>query len=304
MSEIHFASYRTSSSSRPQCSPPAILNLHKTTSSVRTIYHPKYSTLAEDTRRLDPSIQLVEMTAGVDTLNQNESSNPTLGNINIDPDSVSHVFHSSGTSGLPKPIPNTHARSVNVLPRRALPSYLSPAGQDTPSSSSSPPASESAAFTTTPLFHGGVSDLLRGWMARSMVYFYPTSDVPITMKNVVAAVEACQAPPPDLSDLPRPTDPPLVERDNRFKPTAFLSVPYILSTLVEDLEGDGMKMLQSMDYVSTGGAPLDSSIGDAMVERGVRLVSRLGSSECGCESSVANLDVVDRSSPLELSSRL
>jgi len=104
------------------------------------------------------------------------------------------------------------------------------------------------------------------------------------MRNVVAAVEACQAPPPDLPTLPKLTGLSLAERVNRFKPTAFLSVPYILSTLVEDLDGDGMKMLQSMDYVSTGGAPLDTSIGDAMVERGVRLVSRLGSSECGCES--------------------
>ena len=104
------------------------------------------------------------------------------------------------------------------------------------------------------------------------------------MKNVVAAVQACRSPPSDLPDLPTLSGPALAEREKRFKPTAFLSVPYILSTLVEDLEGDGMRMLQSMDYVSTGGAPLDTSIGDAMVQRGVRLVSRLGSSECGCES--------------------
>lgn len=139
-------------------------------------------------------------------------------------------------------------------------------------------------------------------MARSMVYFYPTSDVPITMRNVVAAVEACRAPPPDVPDLPKVAGPMLAERENRFKPTAFLSVPYILSTLVEDLEGDGMKMLQSMDYVSTGGAPLDTSIGDAMVERGVRLVSRLGSSECGCEFfPLCILEIAD-ASPVLLSS--
>jgi acyl-CoA synthetase (AMP-forming)/AMP-acid ligase II len=284
VSEIPLSPHRTGSPSRPQCSPPAILNLHKTTSSVRTIYHPKYSSLAEDTRRLDHSIQLVEMSSGAVTSKHEEGSIPTIDDISIDPDSVSHVFHSSGTSGLPKPIPNTHARSVNALPRRALPSYLSSTGNSSSSSNSPSPPSESAAFTTTPLFHGGVSDLLRAWMARSMVYFYPTSDVPITMKNVVAAVQACQAPPPDLPTLPKLTGALLAERENRFKPTAFLSVPYILSTLVEDLEGDGMEMLRCMDYVSTGGAPLDTSIGDAMVQRGVRLVSRLGSSECGCES--------------------
>lgn len=272
----------------PQCSPPAILNLHKTTSSVRTIYHPKYSSLAEDARALDPSIQLVEMASSADQSIASETSTPLLDDITISPDSVSHVFHSSGTSGLPKPIPNTHARSVEVLPRRGLPSYLS----DTPLEPTTP-SPESAAFTTTPLFHGGVSDLLRAWMARSVCYFYPTSDVPITTKNVVAAVKACRSPPHQLPHLPQLNGEMLAERESRFKPTAFLSVPYILSTLVEDLDGEGMRMLHSMDYVSTGGAPLDTSIGDAMVERGVRLVSRLGSSECGCEP-IYHLIVLDK----------
>jgi hypothetical protein len=108
-------------------------------------------------------------------------------------------------------------------------------------------------------------------MARSVVYFYPTSDVPITVDNVVAAVQSCQGVEGGE------------ERRERFRASAFLSVPYILSILAEDLDGKGMEMLEEMDFVSTGGAPLDTKLGDAMVERGVRLVSRLGSSECGCE---------------------
>lgn len=120
-------------------------------------------------------------------------------------------------------------------------------------------------------------------MARSLIYFYPTSDVPITMKNVVAAVKACHAPPPDLPHLFQLTREAAAERVKRFRPTAFLSVPYILSTLAEDLDGEGINMLQGMESVSTGGAPLDTLIGDAMVQRGIRLVSRLGSSECGCK---------------------
>jgi len=123
-------------------------------------------------------------------------------------------------------------------------------------------------------------------MARSLIYFYPTSDVPITMKNVVAAVKACHAPPPDLPRLLQLTGEAAAERDKRFKPTAFLSVPYILSTLAEDLDGEGINMLQGMEFVSTGGAPLDTLIGDAMVQRRIRLVSRLGSSECGCKSTL------------------
>jgi hypothetical protein len=89
VSEIPLSPHRTGSPSRPQCSPPAIINLHKTSSSVRTIYHSKYSTLAEDTRRLDRSIQLVEMTSGAVTLKHEEGSIPTIDDISIDPDSVS-----------------------------------------------------------------------------------------------------------------------------------------------------------------------------------------------------------------------
>lgn len=207
-----------------------------------------------------------------------------------DPQDISHVFHTSGTSGTPKPIPHTHSGSVTVLPRRAPPSYLtgphSPILPNAGSSSSAAPPSESAAFTTTPLFHGGVSDLLRAWMARSVVYFYPTSDVAITADNVSQAVAACQAPPAPLATAHSSremSEAQESERARRFKVTAFLSVPYILTVLAEDPNGPGMEMLRSMKMVSTGGAPLDRGVGDGMVKAGVRLVSRLGSSECGCE---------------------
>ena len=114
-------------------------------------------------------------------------------------------------------------------------------------------------------------------MARSVVYFYPTSDVPITAGNVVAAVRACTPPPAGRQYTEEEEE----EREERYTVKAFLSVPYILTVLAED-QG-GMEMMKQMDLVSTGGAPLDPGVGAAMVKDGVRLVSRLGSSECGCE---------------------
>jgi acyl-coenzyme A synthetase/AMP-(fatty) acid ligase len=110
-------------------------------------------------------------------------------------------------------------------------------------------------------------------MARSMIYFYPTSDTPITADNVLRAVAACES---DLEGMSG-------ERLDRLQVTSFLSVPYILSTLAEDLTGPAMDMLSKLALVSTGGAPLDTATGDAMVAKGVKLVSRLGSSECGCK---------------------
>ncbi|KAF7794267.1 hypothetical protein EIP86_005400 [Pleurotus ostreatoroseus] len=108
--------------------------------------------------------------------------------------------------------------------------------------------------------------------ALSTLYLF-SSIYPMTVSNVVGSMSYC-------SDA-----------------SAFLSVPYILKLLAEDPRG--MRLLQRMELVSTGGAPLpeagecyacflakfaeslDVIVGDEMVEKGVELVSRLGSSECG-----------------------
>lgn len=253
----------------------------KSSSSTHLVYHPMYADLAHSAKELDPETIIVGLSPRSAHETDKSDSSALNGVGKVNPEMVSHVFHTSGTSGNPKPIPHTHIGTVSVLPRRALPSYSS--SPSTPSSSETTiPRFESAAFTTTPLFHGGVSDLLRAWMARSMIYFYPTSNTPITSENVVRAVEACNTPPPSLPGLSL-DEHQLAERTERFRVGSFLSVPYILTVLSEDLDGPGMAMLRSMDLVSTGGAPLDTARGDLMVERGVRLVSRLGSSECGCK---------------------
>lgn len=237
-----------------------------------------YVELVQSVNELDPKTAIIKLQSLPRSASCITASAKSNGSVDVDPGSISHIFHTSGTSGTPKPIPHTHIGSVSVLPRRALPSHLSTRKPTNPGI----PLSESAAFTTTPLFHGGVSDLLRAWMARSMIYFYPTSTTPITTENVVRAVEACNLPPSPLPGLELTQD-QQADRTRRYRGGSFLSVPYILTVLSEDLDGRGMEMLKQMEMVSVGGAPLDSVIGDAMVEREVRLVSRLGSSECGCK---------------------
>ncbi|WVQ94361.1 hypothetical protein IAU59_001440 [Kwoniella sp. CBS 9459] len=272
----------------PQCSPSAINHLVESTSSSRLIYHPKYADLARSAKDLREGTVHLELPLYT-SYSHNDTlpapSTQTLGCSVADSTTTSHVFHTSGTSGTPKPIPYTHVGSVAPLPRRGIPSYLSTSAATSASVTTGDEdktilPSESAAFTTTPLFHGGVSDLLRAWMARSMIYFYPTSDNPVTATNVVYAVQACNGKIPDLPGFPL-TEEGLAERVNRFKVTSFLSVPYILTILAEDATGPAMEMLQVLDFVSTGGAPLDKRVGDTLVDHGVRLVSRLGSSECG-----------------------
>lgn len=175
------------------------------------------------------------------------SSNQSNGHTNPEqtsPDSASSAdvlvtMHTSGSSGLPKPIYQLH--------RFWTTSMLSAPGR------------ELSAFTTTPLFHGGMSDLLRSIQAGSTIYFHPTADPgALSTQAICSAITACKQPI-----------------------SYFLSVPYILNMLFTDRADRGRKMLASMELVSTGGAPLPQQLGDDMVQEGVKLVSRLGSSECG-----------------------
>lgn len=94
-------------------------------------------------------------------------------------------------------------------------------------------------------------------MSHSALYMFP-STLPITSTNLLSAFEAV------------PT-----------KHTSFLSVPYILEMLAETPEG--MASLQRLELVSTGGSPLTPATGDRFCREGIKLVSRYGSSECGCE---------------------
>lgn len=242
---------------RPQCSATAIAHLITVTKSKAILFHKQYSNLSRNASEFLDSIPSLQLFPAVEGNAVNNDFAGWLRDPQDPVEAVSHVFHTSGTSGTPKPIPQTHASSVVTLPRRPL------GDADT----------LVASFTTTPLFHGGVSDLLRAWMARSMLYLYPSSTTAVTAANIMGAYRACSSYPPK-SDYAPPI-------------TAFLSVPYILTLLSPtadptDKEG-ATEMLSNMAIVSTGGAPLDTAVGDGLVERGVHLTSRLGSSECGCK---------------------
>lgn len=245
------ADFSPNSPCSPQCSASAVSHLLESTKSTHLLYHSRYQDLAESAHKQSPSTPLLLLPT-VSSLESYEFD-PTWPPEPPHPDSISHIFHTSGTSGTPKPIPHFHRAEVLALPRRDL----------------GHPDTLQSAFTTTPLFHGGVSDLLRAWMARSTLYLFPSSTSPITSKSIVDSVQACRA----------------VAADQGI--TSFLSVPYILTLLSpasdpEDKVG-ATALLAGMEIVSTGGAPLDTAVGDGLVQRGVNLVSRLGSSECGCE---------------------
>ncbi|KAK3722537.1 hypothetical protein LTR37_002529 [Vermiconidia calcicola] len=158
---------------------------------------------------------------------------------------TAYLHHTSGTSsGTPKPIPQSHRGAVGALPTLE--------GDD------------QATFTTTPLFHGAPADIFRAWTSNTMIWLFPSKDVPITAKNIVKCLRSS-------------TD---AVEENAYPPVSFFaSVPYILQMMAVDKEA--LQCLQKMKLVSVGGAALPPEVGNELVDKGVNLVSRFGSAECG-----------------------
>ncbi|KAJ3555377.1 hypothetical protein NM688_g2610 [Phlebia brevispora] len=217
----------------PQNTPQAIRHLCEVTSCTHLICHPSLKLQGHKALQ-DSNICIIDLAPRLTW--QNISANlpllPLALSAREEKDLTALVMHTSGSTGMPKPVYQPHRIWTEAIP--CIPGK--------------------PAFTTTPLFHGGSADILRSMNALSILYMFP-STYPVTVTNVLGAMSAC----PDV--------------------TAFLSVPYILKLLVEDTRG--MQMLRKMELVSTGGAPLPEALGDEMVKCGVKLVSRLGSSECG-----------------------
>ncbi|ORX97556.1 hypothetical protein BCR34DRAFT_577858 [Clohesyomyces aquaticus] len=175
-----------------------------------------------------------------------QTPKPTKDNPRLGETAVAYLHHTSGTSsGLPKPIPQSHRSAIGILPH--LP------GEDS-----------KATFTTTPLYHGGVADVFWAWTSDSLIWLFPGRSVPITARNICRCLGAADK----------------TSSGNRYPPVKyFSSVPYVLQMVEADQRG--LELLLGMDIVGIGGAALPAEVGNRLVKRGVNLISRFGSAECG-----------------------
>ena len=177
--------------------------------------------------------------------NEEDVQIENISSFSVTQNDVAYLHHTSGTStGLPKPIPQTHHAAVGVLP--AFESCDKPT------------------FTTTPLYHGGVADCFRAWTSGALIWLFPGKEVPITTSNILSSLNCAQK----YGHLSKTSS-------ARY----FSSVPYVLQMVAADEAG--LKSLQSMELVGVGGAALPLAVGNDLVEKGVNLVSRFGSAECG-----------------------
>lgn len=226
---------------RPQCQPSAISHLCKTCNVSTLFYESSYEALATAAESVDvTSLPCLTGLLGVEEASDKIECRP------LSSGDIAYLHHTSGTStGLPKPIPQSHHAGVGVLPRLTN-------------------GFTTATFSTTPLYHGGVADCFRAWTSGAMIWLFPGKDVPITASNIIQSLD--------------------VAKRNSTKGVApevkyFSSVPYVLQMLAS--ENQGLKYLIGMDIVGVGGAALPTSAGDALVDKGINLISRFGSAECG-----------------------
>jgi len=215
------------------------------------LYDEAYHDLASETKRLWPSLNTSVIHGTKQAI---KSLRASKGAASTDPFSVqppvlendiAYLHHTSGTSsGLPKPIAQSHRAAAGVLP------HLD--------------GEHEATFTTTPLYHGGIADCFRAWTSGAMIWLFPGKDVPITASNVVRSLNVAE-------EASKTSKTPLVRY--------FSSVPYVLQMVAADDEG--LETLKDMDMVGVGGAALPHTVGDDLVNKGINLVSRFGSAECG-----------------------
>ncbi|CAG8895324.1 unnamed protein product [Penicillium egyptiacum] len=146
---------------------------------------------------------------------------------------ITWVIHSSGSTGHPKPIYQTHSG--------ALKNYANNFGLK--------------GFITLPLFHAhGISCLFRAIHSEKLIYMY-NSSLPLTAPILLSTLKKYQ----EIQVL--------------------YGVPYALKLLLEIEEGP--QQMARLELVMFGGSSCPKSIGDALVQNGVRLVSHYGTTETG-----------------------
>ncbi|KAF7192617.1 Adenylate-forming reductase [Pseudocercospora fuligena] len=195
----------------PQNSSKGVAELCKQSNANNLIFDKKYEQLAKESRveaGKDFALKLHDLPQ-VDL--ESADLHVAAGELKeaVSKDDIAYLFHTSGTSsGIPKPIPQSHYAGTGVLPRLD--------------------GSSSATFSTTPLYHGGIADLFRAWTSKALIWLFPSKDVPITAANIVQCLKtASQTKTPPIK--------------------YFASVPYVLQTMASDDVGlqhlQGMEMV-------------------------------------------------------------
>ncbi|EME81979.1 uncharacterized protein MYCFIDRAFT_29743 [Pseudocercospora fijiensis CIRAD86] len=195
----------------PQNSSKGVAELCKQCNAQNLIFDKKYEQLAEESR-VEAGTDFELKLHNLPQVDRARADRPAAeGELKegVSRADIAYLFHTSGTSsGIPKPIPQSHYAGAGVLPRLD--------------------GSGSATFSSTPLYHGGIADLFRAWTSRALIWLFPSNDVPMTAANIVQCLKTASQ-----------TEGPRIKY--------FASVPYVLQTMATDDVGlqhlQGMEMV-------------------------------------------------------------
>ncbi|KAJ7760072.1 putative aminoadipate reductase [Mycena maculata] len=165
-------------------------------------------------------------------------------------DAVAMYLHSSGSTGLPKPIPQTHR---NLIHCAALDTLVQMAELSPRQAVGALPA-----FHTMGVLNQLFAPLLNGVTA---CIYAPVSTA--TAHNVPVA----------------PTAENALANARRARATGIVTVPALISEWQQSSED--VEYLKTLKLVIYGGGPLASRVGDALFGQGINLVSAYGTTEIG-----------------------
>jgi UDP-glucose 4-epimerase len=173
----------------------------------------------------------------------NDDSTP-IDNLTVYPENVAQdilLMHSSGTTGLPKPIALTHRQLVFAVSHGAFDTEEEAQGVN---------------ISTLPLFHG--FGLLAPGLSMSIgkTVCFPSPDRFANAQHIVELMGSSNA-------------------------TGMMTVPFLLEDIVSLPNGEGTTALAKLDFVATGGSALSASTGEALTMSGVKLLNLYGTTETG-----------------------
>ncbi|KAL4866181.1 hypothetical protein BDV12DRAFT_210641 [Aspergillus spectabilis] len=151
------------------------------------------------------------------------------------------ILHSSGTTGLPKPIFHPHRYLLGFTQCHQL---------------NEADDVEGAVLSALPLFHGF------GLLAPCIA---------------LGSGKPFMLPPPNTI----PTGPSIVQLVQSYGPRGLMAVPHILEEITASPTTEWVHTLKPLQFVLSGGGPLKVSVGEKLAESGVRLLAHFGTTECG-----------------------